>query len=429
MKHFSMIIAAICILALVCCASNPSLPLGATPTAPGILGPAGSDPTVAVNIQTGTRYAAWIRPGKDSTQVVVARSDDGQNFTDPVVVSGGDTDIVSATVSPAQVAVGPNGEVYVLYERRVTSRIFEPGRGIPRLARSSDGGRSFEAAIDVAMADSVETSAESPGLAVASNGALIVAWLDHREAFARAKLPEDQRPEDKRWLDSDDPEVEVRLSRSTDGGRNFGPSLLVAAGASERSRIALEFSPDGRLYGAWRAKLNQFKGSYDAVRDALVAFSDDGGLSWSAPVKVHDDRFKAGDCPEITLGMDTDSQGRLHVAWYSGSGIRPGIYYAVSEDRGLSFSKPLTVLADSWVPYADVKLAVDGSDQAWVAFEDRRDGSGEHVVLTRIDPRGTPHQPRPWPGQAPDLAAHSDSVTLLWTAPDGAVQALQVAPE
>ncbi|MGH6829617.1 MAG: sialidase family protein [Methylocella sp.] len=424
-----MTIAAICTLALVCCASNPSLPLGATPTAPGILGSAGSDPTVAVNPETGARYAAWIKPGKDSKQVVMARSDDGQNFTDAVVVSGGDTDIVSATVSPAQVAVGPKGEVYVLYERRIASRIFEGGRGIPRLARSSDGGRSFEAAVDVAAADGVETSAESPGLAVASNGAVIVAWLDHREAFARAKLPEDQRPEDKRWLDSDDPEVEVRLSRSTDGGRNFSPSVLVADGASERSRIALKFSPDGRLYGAWRAKLNQFKGSYDAVRDVLVAFSGDGGLSWSSSVKVHDDRFKVGDCPEITVGMDTDSEGRLHVAWYTGTGVRPGIYYAVSADHGLSFSKPLTLLTDSWVPYADVKLAVDGSDQAWVAFEDRRDESGERVVLTRIDPRGTPPQPRSWPGQAPDLAAHSDSVTLLWTAANGTVQALQVVPE
>ncbi|MGH8548689.1 MAG: hypothetical protein ACRERU_08860 [Methylococcales bacterium] len=309
MNHFSRTIAAICSLALVCCASNPSLPHGATPTAPGILAPAGSDPTVAVNTETGTRYAVWIRPAKDSNQLVVARSDEGQNFTDPVVASGSDTDIVSATLSPAQVAVGPKGEVYVLYERRIASGIFEPGRSIPRLARSKDGGQNFEAAVDVAAADGVETSAESSGLAVASDGAVIVAWLDHREAFARAKLPHDQRSEDKRWLDSDDPEVDVRLSRSTDGGRNFGPSVLVADGASKRSRIALKFSPDGRHYDAWRAKLNQFKGSYDAVRDVLVAFSGDGGLSWSSPLKVHDDRFKAGDCPQITWAWTAIATG------------------------------------------------------------------------------------------------------------------------
>ncbi len=281
----------------------------------------------------------------------------------------------------------------------------------------------------VAAADGVETSAEASGLAVTADGVVIVAWLDHREAFVRARLPEDQCPEDKRWLDEDDPAVQVRLARSTDGGRDFSPSILIADGGSERSRVALNFSVDGILYGAWRAKLNQFKGTYDAVRDVLVASSGDRGLSWSAPVKVHDDRFKAGDCPEVTVGLDTDSKGRVHVAWYTGAGVRPGIYYAVSEDRGLSFSRPLTLLTDDWVPYADVKLAVDGSDQAWVAFEDRRDESGERVAVTRIDSRGTPSQSRIWPGQAPDLAAQTDSVTLLWTGPNGAVQALQVAPE
>ncbi|MGH8548690.1 MAG: hypothetical protein ACRERU_08865 [Methylococcales bacterium] len=89
----------------------------------------------------------------------------------------------------------------------------------------------------------------------------------------------------------------------------------------------------------------------------------------------------------------------------------------------------MTLLTDGWVPYADVKLAMDRNDQAWVAFEDRRDESGERVVLTRIDSRGTPSQSRSWPGQAPDLAAHTDSITLPWISSDGAVQALQVAPK
>jgi hypothetical protein len=89
----------------------------------------------------------------------------------------------------------------------------------------------------------------------------------------------------------------------------------------------------------------------------------------------------------------------------------------------------LTLLTDDWVPYADVKLAVDGKDRAWVAFEDRRAESGERVMLTRIDSHGTPSPPQSWPGEAPDIAAQADSVTLLWTTPNGALQALEVAPE
>ncbi len=62
------------------------------------------------------------------------------------------------------------------------------------------------------------------------------------------------------------------------------------------------------------------------------------------------------------------SPGTRGPDWHRGS------YYAVSEDGGRHFSKPLALLTDAWVPYADVQLALDGRGNAWVAFEDRRDG-------------------------------------------------------
>ncbi len=417
--------ALLCALTLVV-ASTPAAE--SANTKPQILGPSGADPTVAVDARTGARYVAWTRPGKSSPEVVVARaSDGGWDYSDPVVVSAGDTDIVSAAVSPAQVAVGSKGEVYVLYGRRVPSPYDERGRGIPRLARSTDGGQSFAPPVDVAAADGVETGAEMTNLAITPNGAVVVAWLDYRDPFARAKLPEDQRPEDIDYLDSDDPKVQVRLARSTDDGMSFGASVLIAEGASERSRVALAAAPDGTLYSAWRAKLDQFKGSYDAVRDVLVSASGDGGATWSAPVKVHDDRFKAGDCPEITLGIGADSKRRLHVAWYTGTSVRPGVYYAVSADRGKHFPKPLTLLTAAWVPYADVKLAVNGSDASWVVFEDRRNERGKRVTLIRIDAQGVQWRPQSWPGHAPDIAARAGAVTLTWTGAKGAIQALQAA--
>jgi len=83
-------------------------------------------------------------------------------------------------------------------------------------------------------------------LAIAPDGALVVAWVDQRDALARAKLPEDQRPKDDRWIRSDDPRVEVRLARSIDGGASFTSSVSIATGASERSRISLAIGADGQ---------------------------------------------------------------------------------------------------------------------------------------------------------------------------------------
>lgn len=91
----------------------------------------GRNPTVAVDRRAGTVYLAWAQevPGAPPAplekngeradpklQVLLARSDDGgRHFGPPVVVNALKDRVQSHTVSPTQVAVGPKGEVYVLY--------------------------------------------------------------------------------------------------------------------------------------------------------------------------------------------------------------------------------------------------------------------------------------------------------------------------
>ncbi|MGH6829619.1 MAG: sialidase family protein, partial [Methylocella sp.] len=101
-----------------------------------------------------------------------------------------------------------------------------------------------------------------------------------------------------------------------------------------------------------------------------------------------------------------------------------------------SFSEPLALLTDEWVPYADVKLALDSHDNAWVAFEDRR-GETDLIHLVRVTPNGTVSRAEPWPGTIPDVAAHGDSAVVAWggLAPEendeqgGAVHVLVARPE
>lgn len=283
--------------------------------------------------------------------------------------------------------------------------------------------------MDVVATEGAETGAGMTNLTVAPDGTVHVAWLDLREAFARGKLPKEEQPEDIPYLDADDPKVQVRIARSTDGGGSFGPSVLIDTAASEHSRVALAAGPGGTLYAAWRSKLAQFKDSYDAVRDLMVSVSTDQGVTWSPPVKVHNDKFKAGDCPAVTHGIGTDAKGRLHVAWYTGTSTRPGVYYAVSEDEGKTFSKPLALLTDSWVPYADVKLTTDRDGQAWVAFEDRRAERLESLILARVNAQGKVERSRTWQGTAPDIAVSSRGAFVAFASAEGAIQARLASPQ
>lgn len=80
------------------------------------------------------------------------------------------------------------------------------------------------------------------------------------------------------------------------------------------------------------------------------------------------------------------------------------------------------------MPYADVKLAVDGDDAAWVAFEDRRDDRAEQVTVVRIDRQGSLSPSKSWRGSAPDIAARGKTAVLAWVGAGGEIQVVRLAP-
>ncbi len=207
--------------------------------------------------------------------------------------------------------------------------------------------------------------------------------------------------------------VHLRVARSSDGGQSFGKSALVSTPTCQCCGTKVAQGVSGPLYATTRGASRELKGTNDAIRDLFVAMSQDDGASWSQPVKFHDDRFRISTCPDITAGLAVDSKGRLHAAWYTGTERNPGVLYARSDDHGKSFSQPLVLLTDDWIPYADVKLAIDGKDHAWVAFEDRR---GEHdlIQLARIAPDGKVAWAKAWPGTSPDVAARGDTAIVTW---------------
>lgn len=226
---------------------------------------------------------------------------------------------------------------------------------------------------------------DQPSVAVAPNGAVYVLWTarveegekhgtdiylsasaDGGQSFtSEVKVNDDKAPnahgmhslavaKDGRiyaaWLDERNVEVpkpstkaeghhmesnrDLYIAYSTDGGRSFSSNHKVASDACPCCKTSLAISADGTLYAGWRQVL---PGSF---RHIAVASSTDGGNKFSTPVIVSDDHWHLQGCPVSGPSLSVDAaSGNLKVIWYAaGESGAPGVYFAESKDKGHSFS-------------------------------------------------------------------------------------------
>lgn len=410
------------------CSMQPAAPEVTVAT---VVAAGATHPTVAVDPASGAVYVAWVgTPDADGrADVYLARSDDGgATYAAPVRVNDIPGDAAPHAQAPAQVAVGPDGTVYVVWQNNTKIE----GRRFPasdlRLARSRDGGRSFEPAVYVNDdAGGPPASHTFHDIAVLPDGTVLVSWIDGRAraaAEAAANAGGSGAPTGSARGGSpaasggaghhgghgalEEPSSQIRVARSLDGGRTFGPSVLVAEQACPCCRTSLAVGPSGEVYLAWRAV---FAGS---IRDIVVARSDDGGRSFRPAIPVHDDGWRIDACPHAGPSLAVDAEGRLHVAWFTGAEGRAGVFHAVSTDGGRSFRGPNALARADVVAPSLAKLDAAGG-AVWLAWEDRT-GPERRLRIGRASNGGTP---RPFDlalgsGTAPALAATDDMAVVVW---------------
>jgi hypothetical protein len=104
----------------------------------------------------------------------------------------------------------------------------------------------------------------------------------------------------------------LRVKRSTDAGRTFREafSLEVDSGKKPARAPALAAGPDGRVHLFWTT-------GEDPRADLRTAVSEDHGVTWGAPSTVLRTEGYS-DAPDATV----DAEGTLHLVW----GERPGLY-------------------------------------------------------------------------------------------------------
>ena len=236
-------------------------------------------------------------PNDSSTEIDFIRSTDGGHHWSAPVLLNRVCGLTRETFQASQVAVGPDGHVYVSYSH------LGPGDFDRKLLfrSSADHGATFSAETTIAQPTSIGifsilqgfiVSNEDPSMAVdtsngASRGAIYVVWPDGRNNSTVEAL-------------------------SPDGVYKFG--------------------------------------------DIMISKSTDFGATWSPPraVSPPDPGFTGAGRDQFQPGVAVDSAGKVGVCYYDrGNDPENNLvdrYCSVSNDGGNSFSQRTRLTSSSWIP-------------------------------------------------------------------------------
>jgi hypothetical protein len=250
---------------------------------------------------TGSLYASWSHftgfLGFYFTDtIVLSRSTDhGQTWSTPIRISPPAQD---GAVQGSQVAVGPNGEVYVVYE------LFYTGSSRQQfLAKSTNGGVTFASPVAITPVFNELSFASTyrknsfAALAVSPvNGNVYVAYADQRKKVG----------------------AEVELIRSTNGGASFtAPVVVNDRSAGQQFMPALTVDSSDVIHVSWFDTRNSPSNS--SLYDIFATRSLNDGATFSPNARVTAGLVNAGTASFIgDYAGIAAAGGSAHPVWTSG---------------------------------------------------------------------------------------------------------------
>jgi hypothetical protein len=119
------------------------------------------------------------------------------------------------------------------------------------------------------------------------------------------------------------------------------------------------------------------------IRDILVTRMEGG--RWSVPVAIHADGWKIAGCPVNGPSLAADGS-RVAAAWFTQANEKARVLLAFSEDGGAHFGAPVRVDGGQPLGRAQVKL-LRGGDALVAWFEGK--GSDVKLEVRRVGAAGT----------------------------------------
>ena len=382
---------------------------------------------LTINPHSNEIYIAYIQTDGNITNLYFTKSaDSGQTFTDPVQVNDKTGDVMFDGRVPPEIKVDDDGTIHILWVKNKEAPGFMYGFRTLQMSKSLDGGKTFSSAIPVENSNDVDSAKAFQTFDVSTNGTVYVGSLNSEVNIL----------DNGTILRTDDENSKATFIRSLDGGKTFDPSITLDNTSCPCCNVHILAGSEQEVYVSWRKQFplspsDEIHENSESIRDMVVAYSKDG-KSFEPPIKISKDRFITNQCVHVGAPMVLDSNGNLHVVWYTGKQDSPGIYYASSSNKGQNFSSPIPILNGEWVPPLRSAIAIDNKNTIWATWEDSFGLSANPEVwkfentsaiiyaakiinntVYKIDmPINTEN------GRSPSIAAGNDIVAILWNGDD-----------
>jgi hypothetical protein len=233
--------------------------------------------------------------------------------------------------------------------------------------------------------------------------------------------------------------TEIKMSRSTDGGRTFTPgrALQATGAAGDRGWHAMAIDANGDAHMMWldhrglAAQKAQGHEHHEAAAIDGAAMAQLSGLYYAREVTgalQAEHELVKGVCYCCKVAMATGPRGELFAAWRH---VYPGnlrdIAFMASRDGGRSFTAPRRVSQDDWhlagCPDDGPAMAVDAEGAVHVVWPTVIGGATpEGALFYAVSRDGRTVSPRvriptlgsPKPMHPQILADASGRITLAW---------------
>jgi len=330
-----------------------------------------------------------------------------------------------ANAAEPAIAVAPDGSVYVAWVNHNAN-----SQADIMIAHFTSDGEIQGAPVRVNSQPGLATAwrGDPPTVVIAPDESVLVGWT------ARVK-PESGQATD------------LYLSSSRDHGQTFGAPVKVNDDPKPavHGMHSLTVASDGRVYVAWLDERNlspvkdlnmdaKSGGHHmESNRDVFVAASSDGGRSF-----VKNQRVATNACPCCKTALATTSDGRVYLSWRQVlAGDFRHIAVASSSDHTQTFTTPVIVSDDQWVlagcPVSGATLFArkDGDVQVLWYSEGKNGETGLYTSITKD--HGVTFAPRQLVAAGvvrgtPVLVDGRDGLAAIWQTPETNMGTVQIAP-